>query len=1116
VQMSRAPDFSVLELDASGITDTVYQAPPMLGFTRYYWRVSARSLDGSSTSAYSSPRYYTTVLDTPAVQWPSSDLIEQPVTMNFRWKRVSYAETYRLEVSKDELFLDVAYVDSTTLDTARSVGPLEGMTTYWWRLRSQNPADVSEYTATRRFATTIATPGLSLPLNGEQLAPLTPTFAWQSVPGAARYRVQVATDTLMTQIVFDDSLVAATSRSVGPLPRLLKHYWRVRAKSADGRSIGAYSPIWSFRTVPAPPSATTLVAPVTGLLDQSRTVQCKWRKATGAETYGLTIATDSLFTQLAVNDTSITDTVYTPAPLEGLMKHYWRVRAINPGGTSAATPYWSFTTILATPLTVSPAHNAPDQPVSIRIVWSKVPRATTYRLQLSTDSLFKTTLFDDSTLVDTARMLTGLGRSVTYFWRIRARAAGGASTSLWSSAQRFITVPDPPAMPVLSLPVANAKNVPISTTISWQYAARAARYHLQLAADTAFEFIILQDSTIADTLRTLDSLEYYTTYFWRIRATNVGGMSAWTARRQFLTTIAVPAIVGPAADAVNQPVQITLAWNAPKGAARYRIVLSSDSLLRSPFLDDTLVTSPSRVVTGLSYTTNYFWRVTARSADNACVSLPSAIRKFTTIIEKPPMPELISPADLAEGIPASASLLWRACDRATRYHVQLSADSLYTQSRLNDSTYTDTLRAPTGLLPHTAYWWRVRAGNLAGFSAFSASRKYITSIATPTAVAPPDSATGITSSVTMRWTASPGAANYVLEISTDSLFGSFFLRDSTVTGITRDITGLEPFTLYHWRVKAVDARGAGAYSDVAVFTTKLVAPMAPLQEAPRSGVGSLLTSQTFRWHPSRLANTYNLQIATDSPFDSTVYDQHGIRDTFMTVTSLHYSTTYFWRVRGTNSEGDGTFSSVWSFTSAVAPPATPALLAPGSASNGQLPNVKLIWRSSPHADRYHLQVATDAPFATPVYSDSTLKDTVMTVGPLHYTTTYYWRVRATNSDWTTTWSPVWSLTVMSPPVAYDLYQNFPNPGNPSTVIRYDIPAEAQVDLVLYNLLGQAVRTMVSAVQKAGRYDYSLDAGDLPSGVYFYRIVAKSTGVLEGTTVPPTDSFVKTFKMMILK
>jgi len=105
---------------------------------------------------------------------------------------------------------------------------------------------------------------------------------------------------------------------------------------------------------------------------------------------------------------------------------------------------------------------------------------------------------------------------------------------------------------------------------------------------------------------------------------------------------------------------------------------------------------------------------------------------------------------------------------------------------------------------------------------------------------------------------------------------------------------------------------------------------------------------------------------------------------------------------------------------------------------------------------------------------------------------------------------------MSPPVAYDLYQNFPNPGNPSTVIRYDIPAEAQVDLVLYNLLGQAVRTMVSAVQKAGRYDYSLDAGDLPSGVYFYRIVAKSTGVLEGTTVPPTDSFVKTFKMMILK
>ncbi|MBK7256588.1 MAG: fibronectin type III domain-containing protein [Ignavibacteriae bacterium] len=837
LQLSRLPDFSALELDAAGIADTVYQAPPMVGFTRYYWRVSARSIDGSSTSAYSGARYYTTVLDTPAILAPTPDIIEQPVTMHVRWRRVQYAETYRLELAKDEHFTTPAFVDSSSLDTVRTVGPLEGMTSYWWRLRAQNPADASEYTATRKFITTIATPVQHLPVNGELFAPLSPTLSWQDVPGAARYRVQVATDTLMTQIVLDDSLVATTSRSVGPLPRLMKHYWRVRAKSADGRSIGSYSPVWSFRTVPAPPSATTLVAPTSGLLDQSRTVPLKWRRASGADTYGLLVGTDSLFTQIVIDDTTITDTVYTPKPLEGLLRHYWRVRSINPGGTSAPTSYWHFTTIIATPLAVAPVNGVPDQPVNTRLVWSKVPRATTYRLQLSTDSLFRTAIFDDSTLVDTARMVSSLGRSTTYFWRIRARAAGGASTSSWSPAQRFITVPDPPALPVLTAPVVNAKNVPVSTTLSWQYAARAARYQVQLAADTAFEFIIRQDSTIADTLWALDSLDYYAVYYWRVKATNVGGTSAWTLRRQFLTTLATPVATAPAQDAINQPIQVALSWTSSKGATRYRLVLSSDSLLRAPLVDDSTITGPGKTVSGLAYTTSYFWRVVGRSADGACISQPSAIRKFTTIIEKPPVPQPVSPAHLAEGIPAGEALVWNTADRATRYHLQVSTDSQFIQLRLNDSTSTDTSRVASALLPHTTYWWKIRAGNLAGFSAFSTPRKYTTSIATPESVAPPDSATGVAASLTMRWTASPGAANYVLEISQDPSFGTFFFRDSAVTGVTRDVAGLEPFTNYYWRVKAVDARGAGAYSRTATFVTKLVAPLAPLQESPHSGAG---------------------------------------------------------------------------------------------------------------------------------------------------------------------------------------------------------------------------------------------------------------------------------------
>ena len=105
---------------------------------------------------------------------------------------------------------------------------------------------------------------------------------------------------------------------------------------------------------------------------------------------------------------------------------------------------------------------------------------------------------------------------------------------------------------------------------------------------------------------------------------------------------------------------------------------------------------------------------------------------------------------------------------------------------------------------------------------------------------------------------------------------------------------------------------------------------------------------------------------------------------------------------------------------------------------------------------------------------------------------------------------------MSPPVVYDLFQNFPNPGNPSTVIRYDVPAEAEVVMTLHNILGQTVRVLVNTVQKAGRYDYTLDGGNLPSGVYFYRITARSLGLDAGHPAPPVDPFVMTNKMMILK
>jgi hypothetical protein len=73
------------------------------------------------------------------------------------------------------------------------------------------------------------------------------------------------------------------------------------------------------------------------------------------------------------------------------------------------------------------------------------------------------------------------------------------------------------------------------------------------------------------------------------------------------------------------------------------------------------------------------------------------------------------------------------------------------------------------------------------------------------------------------------------------------------------------------------------------------------------------------------------------------------------------------------------------------------------------------------------------------------------------------------------------------PTEYALHQNWPNPFNATTTIRYDVKAEGQVYLKVFNLLGQEVITLVDNVMDAGSYTISWDASGLPSGVYLYRL-----------------------------
>jgi hypothetical protein len=88
------------------------------------------------------------------------------------------------------------------------------------------------------------------------------------------------------------------------------------------------------------------------------------------------------------------------------------------------------------------------------------------------------------------------------------------------------------------------------------------------------------------------------------------------------------------------------------------------------------------------------------------------------------------------------------------------------------------------------------------------------------------------------------------------------------------------------------------------------------------------------------------------------------------------------------------------------------------------------------------------------------------------------------------------------PEHFSLLQNYPNPFNSSTTISYGLPRSANVKLKVYNLLGQEMFTVVDGVKYAGVQSDRFDFGNLPSGIYYYRIV--------------TEGFSETKKMVIMR
>ncbi len=779
--------------------------------------------------------------------------------------------------------------------------------------------------------------------------------------------------------------------------------------------------VFSVRMLAQSATGPILISPSNGAANQPLTLTLQWYSIVNATSYEVQAATDSNFNSIVIDKTT-TDTILSVGPLLRSTQYYWRVRGTYLLITSAWSNVWIFTTIPqipSTPVLLQPQNNAVNQPSSITFSWSAPSNAGTYRLQVSTDSTFASTFLDQSSLSSTSYTAGGFSSGSTYFWRVNSSNPGG--TSAWSTVWRFSAAQAVPSAPVLLSPANGAANQSTSLLFSWNAATGANHYWLQIATDTSFSTIIIGDTTITTTSKQVNFLTSGTHYYWRVKAMNSSGGSAWPPAWSFTTASAqtppaVPSLLSPADSATNQPTMPTLSWNAVANVDHYWIQVASDSRFANMVYTNYTLIGTSVQLPGLANAATYYWQVKAVNA--AGQSNWSSAWSFTTSAAPlPATPVLLSPLNEAVNQPLSLKLVWKASSYATSYHVQLSTVSDFSSKVIDDSLVTDTTRSIGPLTNGKDYYWRVSSADSNGVSAWSSSWKFTTLSAPPSSpvlASPANGSVIDTTFVTFAWNSSPGATTYWLQNATDSLFHSVTYNDSTITALSQQVTGLLRDTNYFWRISAKNSGGRSAWSTVWKFTVAAT-PTAPTPASPPNGAVIDSTTVTLVWQASNGATSYWLQVSTDSTFRQTaVYNDSALTTTSQKISGLQPDTKYFWRVNASNSGQRSPWTQPNSFaTTSSNPAAGPGLVSPPNGATDQSINPTLMWASTSGATGYELQVAIDQNFSTVVYDNSGITGTYQAIGPLANSTTYYWHVRSFALLFASSWSSTWTFKTVA-------------------------------------------------------------------------------------------------------
>ena len=386
-----------------------------------------------------------------------------------------------------------------------------------------------------------------------------------------------------------------------------------------------------------------------------------------------------------------------------------------------------------------------------------------------------------------------------------------------------------------------------------------------------------------------------------------------------------------------------------------------------------------------------------------------------TGLSAPIAPALSSPASGSTNIATSLALSWTASSEATSYAIQVSTVSTFVSTVSSQTGITGTSGAVSGLGNNTTYYWRANATNFAGTSTWSGAWSFTTVIAAPAAptlVSPANGAANETLSPTLSWGVVTNAASYGVQVSTVTTFASMISNQSGLAAASAAVSGLSNGITYYWRANATNAGGTSVWSSLWSFTTIVATPEVPTLTSPANGATSQATSLALSWGAVTGAASYGMQVSTVTTFASMVSNQSGLAAASAAVSGLSNSVTYYWRANATNAGGTSAWSGAWSFTTVIAAPSAPVPVSPASGAANQATALTLTWGTVANAASYDVQASTVATFASMVSNQSGLVAASAAMSGLSNSTTYYWRVNATNAGGTSAWSSAWSFTTI--------------------------------------------------------------------------------------------------------